>query len=295
MNFEARLRWVGRVGLAGFAALACGLVYLQVIRGPVYRSQAARNAYRLIPIPAPRGDIMDRQGHILATNRLSFDIAIVPQDAPAIEFDCPPFGLILDEPGDCPEQSRLACPVGPEHGEDAPCANLEGDPAKGIDAVGCPCEATAAWDSGSLAPHPAPRKIVRRFFSTSSGKLSTKSSDDLLGWVGGTLPASAAQPCGLLRSSRSDAPSADGAQEDRPATRLASAHPSPPAVRDEVSRRVALGGAPTPPAGTAAIVGRPRTAWGAQRQDPSANPTHPGGAPARPNAGGVIGLLSPAV
>lgn len=83
---EDRVAWVGRLGAAAFAVLILGLAYLQIIRGPLFRSLASRNAFRVVPIAAPRGDIVDRRGIPLATNRLSFDIAIVPQDAPALEF-----------------------------------------------------------------------------------------------------------------------------------------------------------------------------------------------------------------
>ncbi len=83
---EFRLRWLGRLGAVAFTVLLVGLGYLQLGRGGFYREQAERNAVRLVPIEAPRGVILDRFGRPLATNQLSFDVALVPQETPDVEF-----------------------------------------------------------------------------------------------------------------------------------------------------------------------------------------------------------------
>jgi penicillin-binding protein 2 len=61
--------------------LACvGLFYTQIIKYPYYSRCAKNNSIRIIPIDGPRGTIYDRNGTALASNRLSFDIAIVYQE-----------------------------------------------------------------------------------------------------------------------------------------------------------------------------------------------------------------------
>lgn len=65
-----------------FVTLLLGLVYLQIVKGGQYRIQGQENVIRLIPIPAPRGEVFDRNGALLADSRLSFDIAVVPQETP---------------------------------------------------------------------------------------------------------------------------------------------------------------------------------------------------------------------
>lgn len=53
------------------------LIYLQLIKGDYYREISMRQAIRLIPVDAPRGEIVDRYGVKLATNRPSFSIDII--------------------------------------------------------------------------------------------------------------------------------------------------------------------------------------------------------------------------
>ncbi len=60
--------------------IAADLVYLQAIRGPYYHSLSVNNRIRVIPLQARRGTIMDRNGVVLADNRLSFNVTVIPQD-----------------------------------------------------------------------------------------------------------------------------------------------------------------------------------------------------------------------
>lgn len=53
------------------------LIYLQLIKGDYYREISIRQAIRQIPIDAPRGEIVDKYGVKLATNRPSFSIEIM--------------------------------------------------------------------------------------------------------------------------------------------------------------------------------------------------------------------------
>ncbi len=58
------------------------LWYLQMIRGEDYRVLADRNRFREVDVAAARGVIYDRNGEILARNRPSFSVVIVPADLP---------------------------------------------------------------------------------------------------------------------------------------------------------------------------------------------------------------------
>ncbi len=64
-----------------FLALIClALVYMQVIKGKNYYDLSVNNRIRAIPIDGARGKIFDRNGVVLADNRLSYQVAIVSQE-----------------------------------------------------------------------------------------------------------------------------------------------------------------------------------------------------------------------
>lgn len=79
---------IGRKGLAIFwwlavlAMIALGLriFYLNVIKSEYYQKTAKGNQIRSVAIKAPRGEIIDRAGQVLAGNIPSIDAAIVPVD-----------------------------------------------------------------------------------------------------------------------------------------------------------------------------------------------------------------------
>ena len=51
-----------------FAALFARLWFLQVINAPKAQAAAADNGVRLVYTPAPRGEILDRDGNVLVGN-----------------------------------------------------------------------------------------------------------------------------------------------------------------------------------------------------------------------------------
>jgi len=68
-----------RVGLViAFFVLVGRLYQYQILDGSTFQAQADDNRFRFIEIPPPRGVIYDRNGEILARNRPSFVIAVVP-------------------------------------------------------------------------------------------------------------------------------------------------------------------------------------------------------------------------
>ncbi len=54
------------------------LYQIQIIQGPYYKELAEGNRIRLISVSAPRGEIVDRYGKIMAKNRPSFTISVIP-------------------------------------------------------------------------------------------------------------------------------------------------------------------------------------------------------------------------
>lgn len=62
--------------------IACGvrLVQLQIVQGPYHRERAEKNRIALIPVPADRGNILDRNGKLLAANRLSRSVYLRPRE-----------------------------------------------------------------------------------------------------------------------------------------------------------------------------------------------------------------------
>lgn len=55
------------------------LAYLQIIQGPHNRELAEQNRIRLVPLPSERGNIVDRQGKLLASSRLSRSVYLWPR------------------------------------------------------------------------------------------------------------------------------------------------------------------------------------------------------------------------
>lgn len=65
-----------------YSILIARIFYLQMIQGENYALKAEGNRERVVPIPAERGLLYDRNGVELTKNIPSFSLAIVPQDIP---------------------------------------------------------------------------------------------------------------------------------------------------------------------------------------------------------------------
>ena len=63
---NVRLRVVGGVVIALFLVLVLRLWTLQVVDGKTYAAAVTRNQVRVVSVPAPRGEIVDRNGTVLA-------------------------------------------------------------------------------------------------------------------------------------------------------------------------------------------------------------------------------------
>ncbi len=63
-----------------FTIIVMDLFYIQVIQGRYFYNLSVNNCIRVVPLEGWRGRIKDRNGKILADNRLSYDVMVTPQD-----------------------------------------------------------------------------------------------------------------------------------------------------------------------------------------------------------------------
>src|SRR5919205_816276 len=82
-----RIGMLGMLALAVFAVLFLRLWALQVLSGAQYLRAAQNNQLRTIRVEAPRGPILDRNGHILVTNAAGTEVQIWPSDLPKKRSD----------------------------------------------------------------------------------------------------------------------------------------------------------------------------------------------------------------
>src|SRR6516164_694704 len=84
---EARLKAVQYVLLGVFLVLAFGLWRLQVARSDYYNSLAEQNRIKQVPILAPRGKIIDREGRIIVDNYPSFSVLLLRDQKRNLDAD----------------------------------------------------------------------------------------------------------------------------------------------------------------------------------------------------------------
>ena len=77
-RFRLRLAVVALVVLGGFALIGWRLYVLQVLRHDAYAERAETNRTAVVPIVPNRGEILDRNGVVLATNYKSYTLEITP-------------------------------------------------------------------------------------------------------------------------------------------------------------------------------------------------------------------------
>src|SRR3954449_3530034 len=77
-----RVAILGGIALTMFAIIFFRLWFLQVLSGDKYRAQANNNRIRDVNVPAPRGDIVDRNGKVLVDNRVSIAVQVDARKLP---------------------------------------------------------------------------------------------------------------------------------------------------------------------------------------------------------------------
>jgi penicillin-binding protein 2 len=86
-SLGGRLITIQIVAFVLLAILGARLYYLQVVKGEYYSERAENQRIRLIPIPAPRGAILDRNGKILVDSRPTFNVVLSNEPIKGIDVD----------------------------------------------------------------------------------------------------------------------------------------------------------------------------------------------------------------
>ena len=82
-----RMAILGAIVFVIFAALVLRLWALQVLSGTRYVAQAQANQFRTVRVQAPRGPILDRNGHPIVTNAAATAVELWPADLPKVYAD----------------------------------------------------------------------------------------------------------------------------------------------------------------------------------------------------------------
>ena len=75
-----RDRIISGIISALFVLLIVSLFYTQVVRFFYYSRMSKNNSIRIIPIDGPRGRMLDRNGQVMVSSRISFDAVLVYQE-----------------------------------------------------------------------------------------------------------------------------------------------------------------------------------------------------------------------
>jgi penicillin-binding protein 2 len=99
-NLRLRLRIIQVLVILLLAVLAVRLYVLQIVNGSYYAERAENQRIRLLPIPAPRGVIFDRNGKLLVDSRPIYNVILSREDMKGKDFGAliPQFaaGLAID-------------------------------------------------------------------------------------------------------------------------------------------------------------------------------------------------------
>ena len=107
-RFRRRVLVVGLVVLFAFGLLASRLVYLQMVRHDDLSDQAENNRTAVVPIVPNRGQILDRNGVVLATNYSAYTLEITPSKAAPVEDTINELAKVVDiQPRDRRRFKRL--------------------------------------------------------------------------------------------------------------------------------------------------------------------------------------------
>lgn len=85
-NLRARLRVIQTLVVLLLIVLGVRLYMLQVVNGKRYAERAENQRIRLLPIPAPRGVIFDREGRLLVDSRPIYNVIMSREDIKGKDF-----------------------------------------------------------------------------------------------------------------------------------------------------------------------------------------------------------------
>jgi penicillin-binding protein 2 len=82
-DFKGRYKHFKASAVIAFFLVFISLWYLQVIKGSEFRRLSKNNRIRIRENSADRGMLLDRKGRVLAHNRPSFEVSLIPEDLKA--------------------------------------------------------------------------------------------------------------------------------------------------------------------------------------------------------------------
>ncbi len=111
VSLEGPLRFLALTLCVTFGVFFLRLFQLQVLEGEALRVRSERNFVRSMRVDAPRGDILERDGEVLATTRPAFGVAVIPSELREPERTWTVLGTLLaDDPEKLAE--RVGAPRG---------------------------------------------------------------------------------------------------------------------------------------------------------------------------------------
>jgi penicillin-binding protein 2 len=110
-SLEQRMPLLIAIVAIAFAGFVIRLFQLQILEGEELAGIAHGNAVRQVRLEAPRGDVLDREGRVLATTRPAFGVSVMPSDLHAPSRTFAALGMLLDR-----EPIELAQAVGEPRG-----------------------------------------------------------------------------------------------------------------------------------------------------------------------------------
>ena len=94
--FRVRAIVVGAIALLLLLVVAGRLIYLQIVNYSHFATLAEGNSLRAEPVTPPRGLIFDRNGVPLAENRPSYELDVVPEQAPDLNSMLVALGKVVN-------------------------------------------------------------------------------------------------------------------------------------------------------------------------------------------------------
>ena len=76
-NLKANLSWMGAAVTLLVLILGARLFYLQIYATEKYQTMARKNSIRIIDVKAPRGEIFDRNGKKVVTNKAVYTVSLL--------------------------------------------------------------------------------------------------------------------------------------------------------------------------------------------------------------------------
>jgi len=108
---ERRIAIIAVLVVLAFCIFSLRLFQLQIVEGADLLSRSERNFVRTLRLEAPRGEIVDREGRVLATTRPAYRVQVIPNELSDSKRTFGVLGNILEQPP-MELQERVGVPRG---------------------------------------------------------------------------------------------------------------------------------------------------------------------------------------